>query len=264
MTLTQIINNAFQDVSESGWTPESIARWASVFRDGAGGYFKTSPDHAVRPAIERFYKKQMAKGAFYERHEGISKLTVEQIEPEFRQLLDNAIRNSINLIKLERDNGSIEVSTRRFSAWLSGVKQGQEAMPDKTLILAPLSKQLKYEISRRGIDQGMKVMANIDSVIAQQGGAIACIWHSHAKTPAYQARPEHWARNNKLYIIRDSWAVEQGLLKKQNDFWVEEIPDPPSVPVFCSCFFEYVYSLERLYQLHPESFTKKGIEEIKR
>jgi hypothetical protein len=198
----------------------------------------------------------------------VSLFTVQQIQPEYRSILDDMIRNSINLIKLEREQGSIELSTLRFSQWLSSVPPGQDKIPDfydlpaVKAITAPIDRQLDYEHRRRAIDQGHKMIANINAVTAMQAGAIAAVWHAHPKTVSYDARPEHWARNEHLYVMRDSWAVKDGLLKKTNAMWLEDIQDPPTVPVNCTCFYSYQYSVTKVLKKYPEAGTPAGLKFI--
>jgi hypothetical protein len=264
--IKRLIKAAFVEVARNGWTPESIARLAGMFRNEAlNSAFPQRPEQVVKPYLDSLFKKEIESGKFLKHHKGIQAFTVDRLQPDYRAMLDSMNRASIDLIVLERPN-SIDVSTARFSSWLTGIPKGQQVIPDLydlpavKAITKPIDNQLSYEHSRRAIDQGHKLLTNINTVTALQGGAIAGVWHAHQKTDIYDARPEHWARNDKIYIMRDSWAHQEGLVKKTNGMWLEDIPDPPSVPVNCTCFWEYQYQIEALAKRYQEALTQKGIE----
>ena len=262
--IKRLIKDAFIEVARNGWTPESIARLAGMFRNEALlTAFPQKPEQVVKPYLDALFKKEIESKRFLKHHKGIGSFTVNRLMPDYRAMLDSMNRASIDLIVLERPN-SIDVSTARFSSWLMGIPKGHQVIPDLynlpavKAITKPIDNQLSYEHSRRAIDQGHKLLTNINTVTALQGGAFAGIWHAHAKTNSYDARPEHWARNENLYIMRDGWAHKEGLVKKTNGMWLEDIPDPPSVPVNCTCFWEYEYQLEGIADKYPEALTQKG------
>lgn len=264
--IKKLIKDSFIEVARNGWTPESIARLAGMFRNEALlTAFPQRPEQVVKPYLDSLFRKEIESKKFLKHHKGISSFMVDRLMPDYRAMLDSMNRASIDLIKLERPN-SIDVSIARFSSWLTNIPLGQEVIPEfydlpaVKAITKPITNQLSYEHSRRAIDQGHKLLTNINRVTALQAGAIAGVWHAHAKTESYDARPEHWARNDKIYVMRESWANQNGLVKKTNGMWLEDIPDPPSVPVNCTCFWEYQYQIEALAKRYPEALTKKGIE----
>jgi len=268
MNLNQFIRQALDDVIRKGWTPESVAVWASNFRKLALQLaFNKTPEQVVAPYLRYLYKREIESGKVLQRNKGLGHFTYERIKPEFRRLLEDRIRANIDLITMERPN-AVDVATARFSGWLMSFDGTQEKLPPaKELpafknILKPITEQKSYEHSRRAIDQGHKMLRAIDSVIAEQGGAVAAIWHAHPKTSTYDARKEHWARDGKVYIYKNSDLVEKGLVKKGDEPWVEDITDPPAFLVNCTCFFSNEYSLNGLYRIAPHLLTKKGLELI--
>jgi hypothetical protein len=102
--------------------------------------------------------------------------------------------------------------------------------------------QLKFERRRVAIDQGHKLSAAVAHVVAQGQGAIAGIWHDRGESDrGYDARPEHIARSGKLFLVRNSWAMTEGLVKKGGLKYTDEIEGVAELP-FCSCWYEYVTS----------------------
>jgi len=68
-------------------------------------------------------------------------------------------------------------------------------------------------------------------------------------------RKDHAERDGKIYLIPDSWADQQGLVKPNPTAgWSDSITQPAEEP-FCRCWFKYFYNLRDL----PESMlTVKG------
>ncbi len=79
-------------------------------------------------------------------------------------------------------------------------------------------------ISRRvAIDQGHKLASNVKYLLAVQSGAIALRWHSNWRRPGYKYRQDHKERDEKIYLLRDSWALEQGLIKPVYGFMTKSL-----------------------------------------
>ena len=114
--------------------------------------------------------------------------------------------------------------------------------------------RLKLEKRLAAIDQAAKLQANASHIVATDAGAIGGIWHSHGEhDKSYDARKDHLARAGKIYLIRDSWADRDGLLKPVNGY-MDEIT-MPAQEFCCRCFYQYVTSPRRL---PPEFLTQKG------
>lgn len=268
MTLIQFIRQAFDDVINKGWTPEKIAILANDFHNLAFRIaFSKTPEQIIAPYLRHLYRREIESGKVLQRNKGLGHFTYERIKPEFRRLLEDRIKANIDLITMERPN-AVDVATTRFSGWLMSFDGTQEKLPPaKELpafknILKPITEQKNYEHSRRAIDQGHKMLRAIDSVIAEQGGAVAGVWHAHPKTSIYDARKEHWARDGKVYIYKNSDLVKQGLVKKGNEPWVEDITDPPAFLINCTCYFSNIYSLSQLAKIAPDRITQKGKDKL--
>lgn len=195
---------------------------------------------------------------------GVSRYTLERVSPYLRAELDRRIFAAADLIKLNR-GAAIEKTLQRFAGWTSAQPQGQflsgggklrDAAED---ILKPIA-QLKYERRRCAIDQGMKLVQNVAAIVAQEEGAIAAIWHDRGTDDhGYDARPKHLARSGKLFLIRNSWAIQEGLVRRGATEYTDEV-EAPSYLVYCSCWYEYITKVQRL----PETLlTSKGRAYIK-
>ena len=266
MTINDFIRQSLERVIRGGWTPELVAILASEYRRLVDdSEFNKTPQQAIEPYLNGLFKREIESGKLLKRNVGIDRFTFERIKPQFRQLLENRIKANIQLIKLERSN-SIDVSTARFSGWLMSVDGVQEKLPPAKQLPAfqnitrPMREQKSYEHSRRSQDQGHKLIRSIDATIAEQGGAIAAIWHAHQPTAIYDARKEHWARDGKIYLYKNSPAMEKGLVKKGVNGYVEDITDPPALPINCTCYFSNIYSLNKLNRIAPELLTTKAKE----
>jgi hypothetical protein len=169
---------------------------------------------------------------------------------------------SANLIKLNREK-AIQSTLQRFSGWATSIPAGGSNVQDKPEVKSDVSKSLKqlpFEERRVAIDQGHKLISAINDIVAQDGGAIAAVWHSNWRQQNYNYREDHRERDRKVYLIRDSWAHKAGLVKPGKVGYTDEITQPAEEPM-CRCFYLFVYSLE---DLPADMLTEKGREEIAR
>ena len=163
----------------------------------------------------------------------------------------------VDLIKLNRQ-AAVAKTLQRFSGWVTSVPKGgaATAKPREVAkqILKP-TKQVRYEARRVAIDQGHKLSAAVASVVALGEGAVAAIWHDRGEHDhGYNARPDHLARSGKTFLVRDSWAMKGGLVKKGSLDYTDSIEQPAELP-YCSCFYEYIVSPARL---PSETLTRRG------
>lgn len=261
--LKNFIKNSLARVLRDGWTPELIAQLMSEYEALAQSIvFNYTPRSTLSPMLSMF-QQQVVGDEILKRHLDVGRVSYDMIQPQFRQILNDRIHANIDLIVLDRAN-SISVSTRRFGDWLVNTQplQGKVDMkPIYSNVGKPIE-QVKYEEARRAIDQGHKMIRAIDDTLSVQGGSIAEIWHSHQKTTTYDARPSHTEREGKIYVRRDSVAVRDGLIKKGDNPYYEDVADKPAHLINCTCFVSSVYSLRKLNRVAPDLLTAKGIESI--
>lgn len=218
-----------------------------------------SPEDMKRKLDEgliAIFKKQVEQGGVLAMHPGVEKFTLEKIKPKLREELEKRIMASADLIRLNRDE-AIEKTLRRFAGWASSVPAGGASEPDKRTVKGEIKRGiagLPYIERRVIIDQGHKLVSNIHAVLAEEGGAIAGIWHSHWRQPNYDYREDHKERDELVYLMRDSWARDDGLVKAGPAGFADDITQPGE-EVNCRCFYEYIYNLR---DLPEDMLTKKG------
>jgi hypothetical protein len=119
-------------------------------------------------------------------------------------------------------------------------------------------KQVRFETNRLNIDQGAKLNASLNAIIAEGTGALAAVWRSLGKIQEnYDARLWHAACDGNVYLLRGSWAEKAGLVQPDKNGFVDEIvapagatqpkpgePDQPGMGIYCRCYFQYLYNLD--------------------
>lgn len=214
-----------------------------------------SLDKSMRNSLKTAYKRATSPSRLKRTNPRIEKFTLQKLAPTMQQELDRRILANASMIKINRQQ-AIDKTLQRFSGWMSSVPQGGTEAINKAETLNDIvktEKQLKYEARRREIDQGHKLMASIDAVVAEASSAIAMEWHSHWRQPGYDYRMDHKERDKKIYAIRGSWAHEQGLINKGDGFTDEMTA--PSEEVYCRCYGTYLLTLR---DLPASMLTAKG------
>jgi len=260
-TLYEVITEAVADITAHGFDSQRrVDMWMERI-EAAAKRTMTSPDRLdqlLRETMKGLYSRLVEGGRIARMHPGVSTFTLRQVKPKLRAELERRIMTSADLIKLNREQ-SIAKTLQRFQGWATSVPAGGSRVTDKRETkydVGKALKQLPFEERRVIIDQGHKLTASINDVIAKDGGAIAAIWNSHAGELGYNFRPEHKKRQGKVYLIRDSWAHKKGLVKPGPAGYADEYEQPAELP-FCRCYFQYLYSVRKL----PEDMvTQKGRE----
>jgi hypothetical protein len=263
MTFYEVLNFAIEDLLEHGFdSKERLDRWLSQLANSARTTLapERTIQMAVRSMLERTFKASTTNGKLMQLHRGISEFTLQNIKPKLRAELDRRIHASADLIKLNRQ-ASIARTLQRFAGWATSVPAGGTDVASRKETKKRIRRGiagLPFEERRVVIDQNFKMLAAVNEIVAIDGGAIAMTWrHVKEGPPAYDARPEHVARDGKIYLLRDSWAKKRGLVK-QSVGYTDEIDAPSQLP-FCRCWGQYEYTLGAL----PQSMlTAKGKEAL--
>lgn len=211
----------------------------------------------LRDVLSTVYARQIERGGIRKRVPEVLRYTIDRVEPTLRAELDRRIFAGADLIKINKEQRKAE-TLRRFAGWITSIPIGGRAKADirqaASEILKPI-KQVKFEARRVAIDQGHKLNAAVAHVVAMDSGAIAAIWHDRGEFDhGYDARPEHLKRSGKLFLVRSSWAMDGGLVKRGSAPYTDEIEQVAEFP-FCSCTYEYISSPGRL---PDELLTAKG------
>ena len=259
----EILTEAINDLTENGFdSAERLAYWQELLREAAERSMGSlhAASERLRESMHAIYDRLVKRQGALKVHPGISRFTLQMIEPRLHKELEKRILMSADLIRLNRAK-AVEQTLQRFSGWASSVPPGGSKATDKVGTKKEVRKALSslpFEERRVLIDQGHKLVTSINQVIASDGGAIAMRWRSNWRQPGYNYRHNHKDRDGKVYLIRDSWAKKAGLVKPGSVGYLDEITQPAE-EVFCRCQGEYIYNLRAL----PEDLlTKKGEQEL--
>jgi len=222
-------------------------------------------EEQLRATFGSIYRRMVERGGIAKYHPGIGHFTLQQVQPRLRAELDRRILSSSQLIKLNRVE-AIEKTIRRFSGWATSIPAGGSDVVDKRETKDDVRKalaSLPFVERRCNIDQGHKFIANLNSILATDGGAIAGRWVDRGTSDAhYKARPQHkaWSDRKAVFLIRDSWAHRAGLVKPNDDGFTDD-HEAPGELVYCACSLVFLYNLR---QLPPDMLTAKGKEALER
>lgn len=264
-TFTRTVREAVKFFLRNGYTSrQELEQWQAIIRQAAES--ETDDDYMsmVSDRLRKTYDLQVSKAGALERHKGISRFTLNYMEPKLRSELDRRILASADLIKLNR-TAAINKTVQRFSGWATSIPVqdyvgGGLSASSRSGIVANAqhiqksAEQVDYEARRVMIDQSHKLIANIDNIIATGNNAIAAEWHSHWRQPGYDYREDHKERDKLIYLIRGNWAQKNGYVKAGPAGYLDEITQPGE-EVFCRCYVTYLYNLRSI----PEDMlTQKG------
>lgn len=257
-----VLREAMRYFENNGYdSAEALAYWEAKLRAAAAASMtpQRKMEEQLRKVLQAVYRRMVEKGGVLTRHPGVARWTLEKIKPELRAELDRRMVASANLIRLNKDE-EVAATLRRFSGWATSIPKGgtdQGTREEAKRIRKSLS-GLSFRERRVMTDQGAKLESAINSVVAFGGGAIAAVWLSHYHQQNYQYRVEHKDRDvesRKLpYLIRDSWAIQKGLIKKAGSIYTDEIEQPGEFP-FCRCAYRYLYNIRSLPDV---MLTEKG------
>jgi hypothetical protein len=260
-----VVSDAIADMLEHGFdTMDRVDGWQARIRKAAEASLLSEAKltEMLTDGLSDVYEKLVGKGKIAERHPGVSRFTIEKMKPELRKLLDQRIMASANLIKLNRRQ-SIDKTLSRFSGWATSIPKGGTTQAKKSEVRTSIRKSLvslPFEERRVLVDQGHKLSASISEVVAIGGHAIAARWRSHWRQPGYDYRDAHKERDQQVYLLRESWAVDAGLVKKGNNPYYDQITKAGEEP-FCRCFIVWIYALR---DLPDDMLTIKGKKELER
>ena len=260
-TFTDVLARAIADFEQFGFdSPERLDRWRQELEQAAGGHTTITAEN-LRRTLTSIYTAQVTNGGLLKIHK-IPQWRLNQLAPILQRELDRRMMASAQLIRLNREE-MIAKTIRRFSGWATSIPDGGSKAVDKKDTKDEVKKALKslpYEERRVMIDQAAKFKAQLSDTVATNTGAIAAEWKSHFRAPGYNFRPDHKARDGVVYVIRNNWAMDKGLMKPAGHQFTDEIT-MPAEEVYCSCKYRYIYNLR---ELPDEMLTDAGRATIKR
>lgn len=261
----RVVSEAVAEMAETGFdSAERLAYWIQRIREAA--IRSMTPTHVLEAALNATfrekYRKLIEAGGITKFHPGVARFTVDRLKPKLRRELDRRLMASRELIKLNRA-AAIEKTIQRFSGWATSIPDGGSDVVKKRETKADIRKalaSLPFEERRVATDQGHKFVASLSNIIATDGGAIALTWQSHWRQANYNYRHSHKERDGKVYVLRDNWAISQGLMRLDGHQYYDQIT-AVGEEVNCRCNAVYIYSLR---SLPPDMVTPKGRESLAR
>lgn len=266
-TFYEVLTAAINDMTEFGFDdPARVARWQEALRRAAESTLGPTRlmDEALRRSFQDIYRRMVEKHGLLKYHPGVERWTVDKLKPQLRLELDKRILASADLIKLNRQQ-SVAKTLSRFSGWATSIPPGGVSDDTKTEIKIEVRKplaRLPFEERRVAIDQGAKLISSLNDVVATDQGALAYVWHSRWRQANYNYRPDHKERDLLVYALRNTWALDKGLINTGAGYY-DEITAAAQEP-FCQCFVTALYSLRAVLKHAPDMLTNKGRAEFER
>lgn len=259
----ETVTDAIKEFEEHGFDSiERLTYWTDRIRKAAADSMTPSYilEETLNKSLTSIYKRLIEDGQIVKAHAGITRFTVDRLKPKLRNELDRRLMVSRSLIKLNREQ-MVEKTTQRFAGWASSVPAGGSRAVEVKDVKGNIRKaltSLPFEERRCITDQTHKFVASLNEIIATDGGAIAMRWNSQWKRPGYSYRKDHKERDQKVYLLRTSWAKEKGLVAPGPDGYYDDITSVGE-EVSCSCFATWIYNLR---DLPDDMLTVKGRDEL--
>jgi hypothetical protein len=259
-----VVTSAISDITTRGFdSAERLAYWMDKIKDAAETAMPpiSRMEKMLRDAYGSIYRKLIDRGEITRYHHGVERFTLQRIKPQLRAELDRRILASAALIKLNRAQ-AIEQTLQRFAGWSTSIPaggskaaKGKAAGEDVRKALA----QLPFVERRVLIDQGHKLTASLNDIVAKDGGAIAAKWRSNWRQAGYDYRDEHKDRDGMVYAVRDNWAARRGLMIAGPSGYYDKVT-AVGEEINCRCYIQWIYHLGGL----PKNMlTKKGEEALR-
>ena len=214
-----LLAEAIRDISATGYvSAEQIEAWIIRLRNAAERELgpEEQIDRETADRLRAAFTKLVDGGRIDQYVPGVSRFNLAMVKPRLYAELDRRIVAAADLIKIDRKR-AVQATLDRFAGWSTSIPPGGDATIDKVETRTSIGKSIahvKYQQQLVQNDQGHKLVANIAEIVAVDGGAIAGIWNDHGEHDKnYNARKEHLARSGKIYLVRNSWAHDQGLIK---------------------------------------------------
>lgn len=262
-SLYRVVTEAINDILEHGYdSPHRVQEWLEKIERAIARSIVPleTLDANLRKLLTAVFARATRPDKLMRLHRGVSRYTLDQVQPKLWAELDRRILASADLIRLRREE-AISETLRRFAGWSTSIPAGGSDVANRAKFRKDVRKGiagLPFVERRVVIDQGHKLSAAVSNIVAVDGGAIAGIFRSHWREIGYDYRPSHKERDGKVYLLRDSWAHKAGYVKLSGHQYTDEITQPAEEP-FCRCYYTYLYTLS---DLPSEMLTEKGREKF--
>lgn len=237
-----------------------------------------SVNKEVRSKLKNEYNQFIKKGVF-RAAPTLQKYKIEDLKPDFKKELESRINVSLSYIKTQDQNTIEEIKNRlmNFASIPHPNKDLKELEYDFWNDVIPEKAKKNYKTSKWQNmiirDQQHKLTSNMTYITAMKNNAIGFIWKNRKDIRVVgnpsglypsgnKMHNDHWKREGKLYLFRDSAALKKGLIKKTKDVqYADEIEDGlPGIPINCRCTMRLIYRLYEIPAEYKSIITKKGLE----
>ncbi len=254
----RVLAQALDEFAKHGYdSQERLRYWLGKLRQAVNqtlpGSEKTRRD--IQARLGKLFRNATSETAAKRQHPWLTQYALQRMGPKLAPILERRILVSVDLIKLHREQ-SIEKVLQRFQGLVTSIPAGGTRDMDRAEAKRDIAKslrQMSFEERRVVIDQGAKLVANVQQTVAESNDALGFVWE-HVHQAGYDGRPEHEARDGKFFALRGNWAIEAGLMKRGPNPYADEIDMVAEKP-FCRCKARYVYNIR---ELPPECLTEKG------
>lgn len=257
-TLNQIIAAAIQDIDENGYhSPEQIQGWMDAVKAAISREYPAHrSDEQLRRTLNAVYAKQITNGSLA-RFMKLEPWKIHNLAPKLRVELDRRIMASAQLIRLNREEMTAR-TLRRFAGWaMSAPVGGAEVNKRETKAEVVKSlKQLPFTERRVMIDQAAKLKASLSEIVAVNNGAIFAYWKSQWRMAGYDYDKAHKELDDKIFVVRDNWAMQNGLIKLDGAQYTDEVEQAPAQRPYCGCYWSFRFSLR---DIPDNMLTEKGL-----
>lgn len=208
---------------------------------------------------------------------------LKELKESFRRELKKRIKLNAELIAPYKSDLK-KLVEKRFVGAMSGGKMSVKDLKSMLKLSATLKSRNK-KVSNTLKDQKMKMISEFGRLTAEKYKAIGFQWSTrdddlvagnpsghYPKVSNPQIHGNHYERDEKVFLFKDSWAVKNGYInkaragKEDSFLWAEDIEDGmPGMPINCRCEALYIYTIEELVDdFFIDCLTPKGEEYMKR
>ena len=237
-----------------------------------------SVNKEVRSKLKNEYNQFIKKGVF-RTAPSLQKYKIEDLKPDFRKELESRINVSLSYITTQDKNTIEEIKNRlmNFASIPHPNKNLKELEYDFWNDVLPEKAKKNYKTNKWQNmiirDQQHKLVSNMTYITATKNNAIGFIWKNRKDIRVVgnpsglypsgnKMHNDHWKREGKLYLFRNSEALKKGLIKKTKDVqYADEIEDGlPGIPINCRCTMRLIYRLYEIPSEYKNIITQKGKE----
>ncbi len=264
-------------------TASQLEKMIKEFRTASKDKLKTFMKRVapnVRYIIKKEYNK-FVKGGYAKTNPTLASYRLNDLKPKFRKELDDAVKNSLSMIKTQNEQTTLKLE-QRFRNWMivptKEMRSAQgiaERITKKNEAARSADKHIKFVVK----DQYRKMIGSMDEITAKENQAIGLVWMTRkdnrvvgkpgglypvVKQP--QVHGDHYDREGVFYLLRDTWAIKKGfVVPRDGVIYLDALPDGrPSEPIGCRCLGSNIYSLDKIPNKYRGCLTKKGLDFIKK